>query len=62
MSEQTLNEWMLIHQAKGRREQIISSMADTVKALQGDIGIDTRKYLEIYMLELEEELTHLGLN
>lgn len=62
MSEQNISEWLSIHKAKGRREQIISSMADTVKALQGSLGDDTRKYLEIYMLELEDELTRLGLN
>lgn len=62
MSKQSLPELMGLHQVKGRREQILSSMADTVKALQGDIGDNTRKYLEVYMLELEEELNNLGLN
>lgn len=56
-------EWLILHKSKGRREQIVSSMADTVKALEcSSLGENTRKYLELYLMELEDELTALGWN
>ncbi len=53
---------MKIHQKKGRREQILSSIRDSKKALEGNIGPETREYLEGYILELEEELKKIGMN
>lgn len=56
-------EQFLIYKAKDRRSQILSSMADTARALNiSSISEETRKYLEVYYMELEEELTVLGFN
>lgn len=53
---------MELHQKKDRRSQILSSIKDTEEALQGNIGEDTRNYLENYLQELKKELKELGLN
>lgn len=61
--KQDFVEWLILHKNKVRREQIVSSMADTVKALECvGLGENTRKYLELYLMELEDELTALGFN
>ncbi len=53
---------MELHQKMSRREQILSSIRDTEQALSGDIGEETRVYLENYLQELQEELRQLGMN
>lgn len=55
-------EQFLLYKSKDRRSQILSSMADTARALNGLISEETRKYLEVYYMELEEELTKLSFN
>jgi translation elongation factor EF-Ts len=52
-----------IHKIKPLREQILSSIKDTKKALKSEkIGEETRNYLENYLQNLNSEIRKLGLN
>lgn len=55
-------EEMVIHQGRDRRIQILNSLKDSRRALEGEIGDNTREYLEGYINELETELKALGMN
>lgn len=55
-------EEISIHKIKPLREQILSSIKDTKKALKGKIGEETRNYLEGYLENLNSEIRKLGLN
>ncbi len=53
---------MALHQKMSRREQILSSIQDTEEALIAAAGEETKKYLESYLTELQEEIKALGMN
>jgi len=53
---------MELFQKQDRRTQIKTSLKDTRKALEGELGEVTRNYLEKYVEELDNELRQLGDN
>lgn len=53
---------MEFYQKMDRKSQIKTSIADSKKALTGELGGVTREYLNNYIRELEEELRQLGDN
>ena len=53
---------MELHQKMSRREQILSSIQDTEKALTTKVEEETENYLTNYLQELRSELKQLGLN
>ena len=55
-------EEMQIHKLKSRREQILTSIEDTRRALDSSPGEETVTYLNNYLCELQKELAELGLN
>lgn len=57
-----LIDTILVNQVKPIREQILSSITETKKALYANIGENTRNYLELYLDYLENEIKKLGVN